>query len=81
MKYEDLQRVKNLGACIEACQHNIAGYQEFKKAKEIKITVNDVVTIPKTMYFTGKVKDAIVDLLTDKETKILNERLSELEEL
>lgn len=79
MKLEDVQRVKSLEAVILQAQRNIEGWEEMKKATEVKIASNCEQVYVQPKYVTGEMKDRIIDILIEEQKKFLDKQIAELE--
>ncbi len=96
MKIEDIERAELLISVIKQAQGQIERYKDLKAVKEVALVANDNIfkeliraqengrytkENPPPMYYSGNIKDAMIDVLIQNKQDFLDKQLASLETL
>jgi hypothetical protein len=96
MKIEDIDKAEITISVIKQAKAQIEKYRQLKQVNEIALIANDNIFAeikkatengrytkenPAPMYYTGKLKDKMLDVLIDDKMEFLNNQIKSLESL
>jgi 3-dehydroquinate synthase class II len=81
MKREDIQKANQLEESIQIAEQNIQKFKELGEQENICISTLRVDSEIEPIFISGEAKDLIINILIERETIWMNERITELENL